>query len=887
MSAKTIIAGKRKKPNPRFLTDADEADFSCYCFPKDEFVNLAFHYMKEYSEIELANMWEHYEKLVQEKFNIYKEERERHSISVFHALFYYVDQILVVQNNEVLCQYNELLHWRNVTLELTEDLLVSAYLACIRTPERMIEQGFSWKLVIGHNNFQLNHIVQRGISENHFHLYGSAPIFHLSWLSLMNNILNSKTINYLREFDKDRRYANIRYGVNYEEESLENQVHQAALIRLQLFLYLTGQSIVYDKSSNFPSIKELLQNVYSIQFYLNEIQENINILRNSYSNAYGVSQSIEDYALLGIQDNFYGLDDYNDIFSGERWLIYTCLNRIYAEDFPEYLANYFYAYLVLKETLRSELIQSNENVGFINFQKYQSRKGQLMQDSVYKSSMVKWAVSQNLLKPYIESLEIRINPNTTMKKNREMIERLDKIIGEPYDKYFYVFHFIKFPDERDYAGEFVQCRHADLRKKVEKIAKSIVSLREECPKCASRVLGIDAASSEIGCRPEVFAHAFRYLRNHVWVVNDGLTREYLPQLRITYHAGEDFLDIVDGLRAIDETYNFLNMECGDRLGHALALGIDVEEWYHSKNNQILISQQDYLDNLVWMYHQLIQCRISGMDELMSFIEKKFSYYFQKIYESNMQASEMNMILKKMNSSRKIDNRTGNWSQKEKKISNNYQFNIFQYYHAWKLRGDAPSCYENGYFFWQDDIDEWNHTQVNHRFPKDFQIRFIPEVFLIYYYYHFNNGVRMEGRKKVQIKVNPSYIQAVKVIQKELQRCISQRGIAIETNPTSNFLIGTFKDYEKHPIFSFYNQGLTFDPRLLNECPQLSVSINTDDMGVFSTSLENEYALLANALEKALDENGKPKYKKSMVYEWIDAVRKMGNAQSFRERKNYN
>ena len=69
---------------------------------------------------------------------------------------------------------------------------------------------------------------------------------------------------------------------------------------------------------------------------------------------------------------------------------------------------------------------------------------------------------------------------------------------------------------------------------------------------------------------------------------------------------------------------------------------------------------------------------------------------------------------------------------------------------------------------------------------------------------------------------------------------------------------------------------------LEDCPQLSVSVNTDDQGVFATSLENEYALLASALENVTDENGNYVYVKSMIYDWIDDVRRMGNDQSFKE-----
>ena len=58
------------------------------------------------------------------------------------------------------------------------------------------------------------------------------------------------------------------------------------------------------------------------------------------------------------------------------------------------------------------------------------------------------------------------------------------------------------------------------------------------------------------------------------------------------------------------------------------------------------------------------------------------------------------------------------------------------------------------------------------------------------------------------------------------------------------------------------------------------------MEVFSTSLENEYGLLANALESLKDDHGKPLYNQSMIYEWINRVRKFGNQQSFFNKKYY-
>ncbi len=436
-------------------------------------------------------------------------------------------------------------------------------------------------------------------------------------------------------------------------------------------------------------------------------------------------------------------------------------------------------------------------------------------------------------------------------------------------------HFIKGTD-RERADGIVRCRYDFLRRKMKRQTDALIGLRTKYPRCASRVLGIDAASNEVGCRPEVFASAFRRLRNHVRIFENGLGEKLnVPQLRITYHVGENFLDILDGLRAIEEAVNFLNLSSGDRLGHALALGEDVTEWYASKNNRIWIPQQDYLDNIVWLYNRLIDYKIPGMDSFKGYLEKKYETYFQKIYARNMDDAFMEQALEH---ARQYYTDIG-----APMISFNgrCRFEIYQYYNAWKLRGDDPMLYERGFYRKEMLRSPEAESRVNKVFPKEKQYHYQPDVFLLNYYYQYNENVRREGRKMIEVKIRPDYIRAVQLIQKQMQYTIARRGIAIETNPSSNYLIGTFKDYEKHPIFCFYNKQFEQDPQRAAESPQLSVSINTDDMGVFSTSLENEYAILASALENAMDEEGNYRYNKSLVYDWVDDVRRMGNDQSFK------
>lgn len=45
-------------------------------------------------------------------------------------------------------------------------------------------------------------------------------------------------------------------------------------------------------------------------------------------------------------------------------------------------------------------------------------------------------------------------------------------------------------------------------------------------------------------------------------------------------------------------------------------------------------------------------------------------------------------------------------------------------------------------------------------------------------------------------------------------------------------------------------------------------------------MENEYALITLALEKAKDENGKNLYNRMFIYQWIENIRKLGLQLSF-------
>jgi hypothetical protein len=67
----------------------------------------------------------------------------------------------------------------------------------------------------------------------------------------------------------------------------------------------------------------------------------------------------------------------------------------------------------------------------------------------------------------------------------------------------------------------------------------------------------------------------------------------LRPLRSAYHLGEDFDHILTGLRAIFEPFEWGMVARGDRLGHAVALGVGAREW-SARNPYVLVRPWDRL-----------------------------------------------------------------------------------------------------------------------------------------------------------------------------------------------------------------------------------------------------------------------------------------------------
>lgn len=820
--------------------------------------------------------------------------RDSSDCNIFNSLLHFTKDILIENSNDIVCEFSQLLRWRELASDFGEDLFITAYLANSDLISKRERHFFAWRPTIRTNNQMLNTIYNRGLSELHFHLFGSSLNFHIGWLSLMNDISCRKS-----DFESIHKsklalpnvYPNQHCGSNYV------LYVKAYAIRLYLFMKLIKMDTSYNNIRNNgqvaqqdqcdDSIDNLIKNVLQstssedIAIFIPDLIRHTTILKQLCGRKY-MGECV-DYAIrTRLSERNYDERVYlNVILSGERWIMYKMFSKIYSNK-KEYksLEILFYAYLIIKSRLRYELVQLNQMQGFANFQEYQDRKCRFIKEgSIYDRLILNSAISNTFKNQHINYLEARISPKNSVEENIEMIERYDRIALSPQfttpicapscymkdddnkitidrDKFYYIFHFIKKPQyEVDYIKTddntiLLKPRFHRLRNEVRRQAQAINIIRKEYCTISNRIIGIDAASSEIGVRPEIFAHAFRYLKRYSYEDTDHMIRDTKRNpLGYTYHVGEDFLDIADGLRAVDEAIKFLKLGRGDRIGHGLVLGTDPYKYYNKRNRCILLPKLDYLDNVAWLLMQIKHYNLQVSLNLIKELEDNYWRLFSDIY--------------------------GSIHKVEQYIPPHI------YYQSWLLRGDDP--------FDENDVEMggnkdnpltfWERCGTNNGSIFD-AARKIKEARTLYFHYHYNPDVKRRGTISEEFKVSSDYIKLMEQLQVAMRTEIAEMHIAIETNPTSNLKIGDFDRYVEHPITKFYNTELEIDHQKLKACAQISTSINTDDLGVFDTNLENEYALMAIALEKEKDEDGNPKYCSRQIYNWLESIRQMSNEQQF-------
>ena len=717
----------------------------------------------------------------------------------FIALWRFADTCLTMRDGEVTVRFEELLRWRKLSTEIGENLLVCAYLAHEDCFYGSAHAAARWGYTCQVDDVDLKYIFSKGLSELHQHLKASADMFSLSWICLMNHIT--------------RRYLTFGKIAGGRVPEVYRQCYEAAALRVSLFEILQGME---------ETEYEMPDSEAGFESALRKLQYRINGYRECYG--WKIRGKRYDYAITSDQSE--GLTPLN-VFDGEKYILYASMLRVFQNPADKKLTQMLYKYVLAKSKFRQFIEQNNVKKGFANFSIYERRKDIILDSyPAYKRIALTLAAEESLRIHHVTSLETRIAPKNDLRKMLGDFLRTEKYCrathcGEEQDVRF-VYHFIKRCEDDTREG-FV--RHHRLRNDVKRQTLNIVVMRRYKKTVYEKLVGVDAANSELGCRPEVFAQSFRYLRKH----SDG-------RLHFTYHAGEDFYDIADGLRAIDEAIRLLHLKGGDRIGHGLALGTVAHYYYHRQECTIAISKQCLLDNCAWLLARSPELGISIAPKVRHTLESCYCRLLAEIYDRHDV--------------------------------------LHTYINSMSLRGDNPRALQSGDREVSDVIPDWKSCDLDPN-PQLEVARQNKDAVNLYLDYHFSEKVKKEGNRIEEFKITDEYEHLITEIQEAMMEEIERRGIVMECCPSSNFKIGYEDRYDFQPVFRF--NSIIDSP----EAHHLPVTINTDDIGVFHTTLDNEYAILALAALKMKDADGRPLYSRRMVMSWLEQIRENGYKYRFK------
>lgn len=727
----------------------------------------------------------------------YKKEND---LQPFVGLpLYFSEKVLTTDGaGRPLVVFKNLLKWREVVKYIGEDLFTTSYLAQMDETERT---DFCWPNVISHDKENINQLLDAGLSDIHSHFGGSIDSFQFNWICLMNDVgklydkFNSLKHSYTRPlvYDKEYSFAN-----------LSSWCRVAAAIRVCLYNVL-----IEDENFKKEAVKSSLRALTERgSMALTQLSVSIDALRSVAKRT--CDGILVDYALtegLVTKDN--ETSPYC-VYAGERQIEYAFFRKYLHEPskLNGALVESFYLYEIIKTHVRREFICANEYIGLDNYIGY-SAIVQLFTKSINKVSNVS-AIQTSIRQGKNDYIESRITSGTlglaTGDYWKGIYSRKPFLMEDEMRKRLtFVIQLTKGGYDKD--TEHREGRYHWKRSEVREQYNTVLRFLES-KQSAYEIPGLDVGGMELYYRPEVFAHTLRAAKKENFC--------------ITYHVGEEFYDLADGLRAIWEIIQYIKPCSVDRLGHCLALGVPVATYYERKHLTASMSKQMLLDNVVWLC-----CFANGQGiKIKATLRKWLLELAEDLY-------------------RQIgyDNYVG-------------ALNMDVYYASMFLRSDET--------FAKDAVDVWSETAVL-KSEEAMMAWNNPKAVKLCDLY--NNSLKLieAGEVSVEQKFSDDYVSFMVKVQKGMIDWVSQAGICIEGCPSSNLQIAQLGRYDCHPAIEY-----CLNP---HKKKKMNFAICTDDKGTFSTSLVNEFSLLALAATK------KYGWKKSIETEFA-ALIEQGNNHRF-------
>ena len=424
----------------------------------------------------------------------------------------------------------------------------------------------------------------------------------------------------------------------------------------------------------------------------------------------------------------------------------------------------------------------------------------------------------------LRALEVRVTPEDHLSDLVKLIKDLDVTTGKlnsqipnlPVPEMGLVFHFSRTrgpdaekgcPSAWSRGGhddpEARKCNPSGYRfsgyyREQRTGAMTLANLLIAYPRMLERVRGIDLCTDELAVPLWVMLPLVRHVMQAADRATDYLQRRGYPTqrpLRVTVHAGEDFVHLLGGIRRVDESIELLKLGEGSRIGHAVALGVDVREWAARAGRLVLPIGERLLD-LLWAW-RVARRDPDDLRSWLPWIEQELSRLCAKLFGGSYTVETLNQWWKCLHTTEGLQA-------------------------AGFPDGPRPRIrYGNA------DSDD------NSRLIQDWVYRWLTDSAL------FRRAQELES-----IDVERE-IPLVTALQAHVRKVVGSRGIAVEINPSSNLLIGNLGDLTSHPLWR-----LCPPAGMVSDAPGVRVCIGSDDPITFATSLPEEYQLLADALTGA-------------------------------------
>lgn len=381
---------------------------------------------------------------------------------------------------------------------------------------------------------------------------------------------------------------------------------------------------------------------------------------------------------------------------------------------------------------------------------------------------------------------------STFAQDEEWVERKSKYSGAPQP--IFVLHFIK-----SHKGMVHVNGNRSVPSGCEPYAVKRKELARECNRLSQFVnifcsrhhtsVGIDAASDELQLPAEVLAPVFRQFERQT-----GISHR-------TYHCGEDFYHLIGGIRAVYDAVEFLDMQCGHRLGHATAIGIHPEQWGRHMPQVFCMKQGDYLLDLIFAWvlfgEQDLKVRARLESRMISLAQTIFS---------------------------------------DQSINGNLLQGFYKGRHLLPERIRAFLDDEHAFVSYdeEDKLVEKHCKEWGRRSLELLQI--------------WNYCPRVQYKKIEITEESRDFLDDMSLIklQQAVQKIICERNIVLETLPVSNLRISQYDDIRQHHLLRW----LMVPGRVVPGDYPMTVCMGSDDPGIFVTDVKNEYYHVFSNLRQA-------------------------------------